>query len=75
MTGRGNSLISSCRGPVCTAARTVSLIVSSIRTAESVMSSGISGGPAAASAGGVYAQYLARAPPSMTKSQPVISRA
>src|SRR5579862_2346918 len=39
------------------------------------MSSGISGAGPAFSVGGVYAQYLARSPPSMTKSQPVISRA
>ena len=37
--------------------------------------SGISGNGSAFSAGGVYPQYLARAPPSITKSQPVISRA
>src|SRR5262249_39694512 len=45
-------------------------------SASSVASRGISGtGPAAVPASGVYAQYLARAPPSTTKSHPVIRRA
>ena len=76
ITGRGNSRISSCRGPVCTTARIVSLIGVFHQGASDETSSGISGtGPAAAPASGVYAQYLARAPPSTTKSHPVIRRA
>ena len=73
MTGRGNSLISICRGPVCTAARIMSAI--SGLQPSGVMSSGISGTGPAWPPDGVYAQYLARAPPSMTKSHPVIRRA